>query len=201
MADFTRFRTSMGGFNRSDVTNYIETLCAEHAAALRQLRLEKETASAQAADLTIRLQQQEAENEALQKKLEETQTALDSTETALTEAMSMIEELEAKQAEEPEAPAEQAPDYTALELEAYRRAEATERLAAERADRLKLRLGDLLDHISARYEQAGQEIQVLSEDLRTNLQRLQETLSDLELIFDDTTGKFDGLEDEDLTEE
>ena len=91
-------------------------------------------------------------------------------------------------------------DYPALELEAYRRAEATERLAQERASRLRLQLNDLLDQVSARYEQTGQEIEALSEDIRANMKRLQDALSDLELIFDETTGKFDTM-DADLPEE
>lgn len=201
MADFMKFRSSVGGFNRSDVTNYIETLCADHTKALRTLQQEKETLSAQLADANIRLEQQSAEADALRRQLSDTETALASTEAALTEAMSMVEELEAKQAEQADVAAAETPDYPALELEAYRRAEATERLASERAARLQVRLGNLLDTISARYTQAGQDIQVLSEDLRTNLQRLQETLSDLELIFDDTVDRFDTLEDEDPSEE
>ena len=58
---------------------------------------------------------------------------------------------------------------TEQELEAYRRAEATERMAQERSMRLRHQLNDLLDQVSARYEQTGQEIEVLTEDIRTNM--------------------------------
>lgn len=189
MADFTKFRTSMGGFKRSDVTNYIENLCAEHMKIQKELRDDRDDLFARLNKSQEELQEQTDTVETLRQKLRETEMALSSTETALNEAMEMIEEQQA---------AEPSPDYAAMELEAYRRAEATERLASERALRLRQKLDDLLDGVSARYEQSGQEIQVLSEDLRNNLQRLQETLSDLELIFSETTENFDALDDVEL---
>ena len=48
MADFSKFRSSLNGFNRSDVAEYIETLCAEHQKALK-------TAQDDAADLAQKL--------------------------------------------------------------------------------------------------------------------------------------------------
>ena len=87
-------------------------------------------------------------------------------------------------------------DYPSLELEAYRRAEAMERLSAGRAARLRQQLSDLLDEVSSRYEQTGQEIQVLTEDIRTNLKRLEDTLSDLDAIFDEATEGFGAMEEE-----
>ena len=207
MADFTKFRTSMGGFKRSDVTNYIESLCAENMKIQKELRDERDdlfarlTASEKELQeeksllqdqLTAseeQLKEQASAVDGLRQQLRETEMSLSSTETALNEAMEMIEEYQS---------AEPTPDYTAMELEAYRRAEATERLASERAMRLRQKMDDLLDSVSARYEQSGQEIQVLSEDLRTNLQRLQETIAELELVFNETTDNFDKLDDEEL---
>ncbi len=189
MADFTKFRTSMGGFKRSDVTNYIENLCAEHMKVQKELRDERDDLFARLTKNEKELQEQTASVEALRQQLRETEMSLSSTENALNEAMEMLEEQQV---------AEPSPDYVAMELEAYRRAEATERLASERALRLRQKMDDLLDSVSSRYEQSGQEIQVLSEDLKNNLQRLQETIAELELIFNEATDSFDGLDDEEL---
>ena len=189
MADFTKFRTSMGGFKRSDVTNYIESLCAEHMKIQKELRDERDDLFARLNKAEKELQEQTASVDTLKQQLRETEMSLSSTETALNEAMEMIEEQQA---------AEPSPDYVAMELEAYRRAEATERLASERAMRMQQKLDDLLDGASARYEQSGQEIQVLSEDLKNNLQRLQETLAELDVFFAETASGFDALDDEDL---
>ena len=87
-----------------------------------------------------------------------------------------------------------APDYEDLELEAYRRAEAMERAANQRAAKLRAQLDELLEQMSTRYEEAGQEIQVLSEDIRINLKRLDETLSDLDAIFDEAKNGFEAME-------
>lgn len=96
-----------------------------------------------------------------------------------------------------EAPAEETPDYSSMELEAYRRAEAMERLSAERTAKLNQQLNELLDHVASRYEQTGTEIQALTEDIRINLKRLEESLSDLDVIFDETTQTFSELDTSD----
>ena len=189
MADFTKFRTSMGGFKRSDVTNYIENLCAAHAKTVKDLQEENASLQDRLSTSETQLGEQTAAVEGLRQQLRTTEMSLSSTEAALNEAMEMVEELKETVP---------APDYVAMELEAYRRAEATERLASERAMRLRQKMDDLLDSVSSRYEQSGQEIQVLSEDLRNNLQRLQETIAELELVFNETTDNFDKLDDEEL---
>lgn len=191
MADFTKFRTSVGGFNRSDVADYIEALCVEQKKALKALEDEKESLTSQLEEAQISLTSKEQETRELRQKLEETETALAASESALEEALELADAQTAKPKAEPQA--EQA-DYCAKELEAYRRAEAAERLAMERASRLRSRLSGLVDTMSGRYEQTGQEIQALSEDIRTNLQRMQEALSDLDVIFEESTDAFETLD-------
>ena len=70
-----------------------------------------------------------------------------------------------------------------------------ERAANQRAARLRVQLDELLEQVSGRYEEAGQEIQVLTEDIRINLKRLDETLSDLDAIFDETKNGFEAMEE------
>lgn len=195
MADFKKFRSSMGGFNRADVSNYIERLCAEYNRTEKKLREENEALTARIQVLEAEAAEKAAALEAANAKLTETETALASTESALEEALIMVDEQQALRAAEAEqAQQAEAAHYATMELEAYRRAEATERMAQERSTRLRQQLNDLLDQVSARYEQTGQEIEVLTEDIRTNMKRLQDALSDLELIFDETTGKFDTMD-------
>lgn len=201
MADITRFRTSMGGFNRADVAKYMETMAAEHNRVKKQLREENETLSARLAELEQKAAAQEAQLQELQKKLTDTETALSSTEAALEEALVMVEEQEALRAVQEAQQTEQDPDYAAMELEAYRRAEAMERTAQERSVRMRRKVGDFLDNLSARYEQTGQEVEALSTDIQTNLSRLQEALSDLDLIFEEASGSFDTLDADELPEE
>ena len=188
MADFSKFRTALNGFNRSDVANYIESSSAEHRSALQALQMQIDNLTGELAQAQSALDVQVSRNAELQKQLEETETALKSTEEALDEAMTMLTE-EPEPAEE-----EETPDYASMELEAYRRAEAMERASSERVAKVNQQLNDLLDQVSGRYEQTGQEIQVLTEDIRINLARLEEALSDLNVIFEDTTQTFDTMD-------
>jgi DNA repair exonuclease SbcCD ATPase subunit len=188
MADFSKFRTSIGGFNRSDVSDYMTKVAAEHQAILKQNQ--KETAE-------------------LQQRLRETEFSLDDALTQLNKAKADLEactaenaslraELEAAEAllaSQP-APQEPAPDYASMELEAYRRAEATERLASERSAKLRQQITDLLETSADRYEESGQEITALAEDIRANLKRLEESLSDLEVLFGDTADGLRKLDEE-----
>ena len=199
MDDFSKFRSALNGFHRADVTAYIEKLCAEHQKELKKAQDEAAGLSQQLEVAKAALLSEARRSEKLEAQLAETETALESTQAALEEALT----LPSPEPEEPEAlPAEELPeeeddmDYPTLELEAYRRAEAMERLSAGRAARLRQQLNDLLEQVSSRYEQTGQEIQVLTEDIRTNLKRLEDTLSDLDAIFDEATDGFDALDDE-----
>ena len=187
MADVIKFRSALNGFNRSDVAEYIEALCAKHQSTMQDSQDEIEILTQKLAQAQEELENQTAKTAAVEAELDQTQTALEATQKALEEALTALTEPAAAEPEE-------TPDYPSLELEAYRRAEAMERTSAERAVRLQQQLNDMLDQVSGRYEQTGQEIQVLTEDIRINLQRLQEALSDLEAIFDETTQSFEDMD-------
>ena len=176
MADFSKFRSSLGGFHRGDVANYIESLSREHAAAMKEK-------TGQIDALRAELEEAEAEKRALQDQLDDALAAL--------EAATAPAEDEAE--DETEAEVEEAPDYPKLELEAYRRAEATERLATQRAQQLKRELVDFLENTTARYQQTGEDIAALAEDLKSGLKRLEENLSELDLLFGETAEHLETL--------
>ena len=174
MADFSKFRSSLGGFHRGDVANYIESLSMQHAAAMKEK-------TGQIDALRAELQEAEAEKRALRDQLDDALAAL--------EAATAPAEDEAEEETEPE----EAPDYPKLELEAYRRAEATERLATQRAQQLKRELVDFLENTTARYQQTGEDIAALAEDLKSGLKRLEENLSELDLLFGETAEHLETL--------
>ena len=185
MADFSKFRSSLGGFHRGDVANYIESLSMQHAAAMKEKSGQIDALQAELLAARQKLQEAEEEKRALQIKLDDALAAL--------EAATAPAEDEAE--DETEAEVEEAPDYPKLELEAYRRAEATERLAARRAEQLSRQMQEFVAHISQRYAETGEEIAALSEDMRSDLQRLQDSLSDLESLFTETTDHFESVEE------
>lgn len=192
MSDFSKFRGSLGGFNRTDVADYIEKLCLTHAAELKERSRRAEELQTQLEETRAQLRETEADRDRLQAQLQEARDQLQEAQDALEAATAP--EPEPEEPEEAEAP-EEAPDYPSLELEAYRRAEATERLAARRAEQLSRQMQEFVAHISQRYAETGEEIAALSEDMRSDLQRLQDSLSDLESLFTETTDHFESVEE------
>lgn len=195
MSDFSKFRGSLGGFNRTDVADYIEKLCLTHAAELKERSRRAEELQTQLEETRAQLRETEADRDRLQDQLQEARDQLQEAQDALEAATAP--EPEPEEPEEPEAveAPEEAPDYPSLELEAYRRAEATERLAARRAEQLSRQMQEFVAHISQRYAETGEEIAALSEDMRNDLQRLQDSLSDLESLFTETTDHFESVEE------
>lgn len=195
MSDFSKFRGSLGGFNRTDVADYIEKLCLTHAAELKERSRRAEELQTQLEETRAQLRETEADRDRLQDQLQEARDQLQEAQDALEAATAPEPEPEEpEEPEEVEAP-EEAPDYPSLELEAYRRAEATERLAARRAEQLSRQMQEFVAHISQRYAETGEEIAALSEDMRSDLQRLQDSLSDLESLFTETTDHFESVEE------
>ena len=179
MADFSKFRSSLGGFHRGDVANYIESLSMQHAAAMKEKSGQIDALQAELLAARQKLEEAEAEKRALQDQLDD--------------ALAELEAATAPDEAEEETEAEETPDYPKLELEAYRRAEATERLATQRAQQLKRELVDFLENTTARYQQTGEDIAALAEDLKSGLKRLEENLSELDLLFGETAEHLETL--------
>ena len=191
MADFSKFRTAVSGFNRTDVVNYIESASMEHQKALRKLTDERDKLAAENAQLQTqltglqaRLIQVQADNDALTEQVStlaqegsDLAEQLKAAEAARAEAAAQpqpapeagpIEEEPA--AETPEAPAQE-PSFTEKELTAYRRAEQTERNAAVRARRIYTQLSNLCEDARSRYLDSGEEIAALAAALRERFGR------------------------------
>lgn len=96
MADFSKFRTAVSGFNRTDVVNYIESASVEHQKALRKLTDERDRLSSENADLqaqltalTARLQAAQQENDEAAAEL---QAAKQDNESLAAEVQKLSEE-------------------------------------------------------------------------------------------------------------
>lgn len=185
MADFSKFRSSLGGFHRGDVATYIETLCRTHGAELKERDGRIESLTAALAEAQGQREEAIAQAEALRRQVEELETQLEAATAPPPEEEEALSEDAADETE--------VPDYPTLELEAYRRAEATERLASQRAQQLKRELVDFLENTTARYQQTGEDIAALAEDLKRGLLRLEENLSELDLLFNETTEQLETI--------
>ena len=157
MATTLNFRTSMRGFNREDVIQYIEYSNAKHANQLNQLmneneelRRKAEQASANA-ELTARIAQLEEEKAQLQAQLEE--------------AKATKEEANANSA-------------SALELETYRRAEQFERNAKARADQIYRQATGTIAQATTQVDNAAVIFQQLAGQVNEQMTQLQQAVND-----------------------
>lgn len=219
MSDFSKFRTAVSGFNRTDVVNYIESTSIEHQKALRKLTDERDKLAAENARLQVelaglqkRLEQAQADNDALSEQVNTLAQEGSDLAEQLKKSEEARQELLARpvpqpaepeeptpQPEEPEteaAPEEpaQEPSLTEKELTAYRRAEQTERNAAVRARRIYAQLSNLCEDARTRYMDSGEEIAALAADLSTGLSRLQDAFAEVQVIFDDAQNAFDDMQ-------
>ena len=123
-----RFRTAVGGFHKGDVTEYLVKLNEEHRAALAEL--EKKAAAL------------EQENESLRQAVDRNRLEeLESQNRALVQQVQTLEAQVEKQTLTGD------PELREKELEAYRRAEAMERRAAQRYRQVKGQVEEISGHM------------------------------------------------------
>ena len=157
----SKFRSAFNGFNREDVVHYLEYLNSKHTAQVNQLtseadflrtKLETQAPSQEQADTIAAL---EAERDALRAQVEALQVR--------------CEELERTTAAPVCTPAE--------ELEVYRRAERTERMARERADLICRQTNVVLGEASVKVNDFATQVGPMADELLVQLSRLQATVS------------------------
>ena len=163
MAQHT-FRNAFNGFNREDVVNYIEYLNAQHAAELNRLQSEIDYLRSNASEAP-------ADNE-----LVETQAA------RIRELFDLCKEKDAAIAELTARLEEQAQpaafrSCTEEELEAYRRAERTERLARERAEQVYHQTNAILSDATAKVDEAAAAMGRMTDHVSGQLSQLQDAVS------------------------
>lgn len=156
-----KFRSAFNGFNREDVVSYLEYLNNKHAAQINQLTAEAET---------------------LRSRLETAQPCEDQSEQIAAleqerdELRSQLEQLQARFDALQQAPA--APVITPdTELEIYRRAERTERLARERADLIYKQANGILTEVTVRVNDMAAQVMPAADQILSQLQQLQDTVS------------------------
>lgn len=159
------FRTAVRGFHRADVVNFIEETTLAHEKKLRKLKEEK-------AELQAQLSAALAEKEQLAMQLEMLQSRT-------VQESAYDDQVVSDCAAEPF-------DLDAMELAAYRRAEAAERSAQQRANQLLRQVDTLVEDTGARFSCSADEIAALGSDVQSGLERLQEAFAELNLLLEST---------------
>lgn len=188
------FRSSLHGFNRQDVANYLEYLNNRHAAQVNQLNTDLEELRRQvqtpAADpqrlilesrcreLEQQLRQAQSERDEALAQKEETLRKLEDARKDREDALLRVsgEKLDANR-----------------ELEAYRRAERTERVARERAEQVYSETGTVLTQASNRIDTALRQMTGISRQVSTQLDTLQAAISSSRLALQDAADTIEKL--------
>ena len=147
------FRSSLHGFNRMDVVQFIQKTTSEHELELRRLAEERTRQQEE-------LEQQKKELAARQEESER----------------------QKELAEQPTA-AVQKPRYDEMELTAYRRAEQTERMARERAAASAVRMRSAFEQAEEKLKARRQDITGLSDRFHADYDRLKQALDSVQDVF------------------
>lgn len=188
------FRSSLHGFNRQDVANYLEYLNNRHAAQVNQLNTDLEALRRQAeapaedpqrAALETRCQELEQQLAAARKERDE----------ALAQKEAVEQKLEAAQRDREEALLRSSGEKLDAnrELEAYRRAERTERVARERAEQVYSETSTVLTQASNRIEAALRQMTGISQQVTGQLDTLQTAIVSSRLALQDAAQTIDKL--------
>lgn len=188
------FRSSLHGFNRQDVANYLEYLNNRHAAQVNQLNTDLEALRRQAAAPV-----EDPQRAALEARCRELEQQLEAARQERDEALAQREAAEQKLAS-----ARQDREEALLwscgekleanrELEAYRRAERTERMARERAEQVYSETGTVLTQASNRIEAALRQMTGISQQVTGQLDTLQTAIASSRLALQDAAQTIDKL--------
>ena len=167
------FRSAFNGFNREDVVRYLEYINTKHNTQLNQLNTENDylrtklSAVEPDADLA-------QEREMLMERVRELEERCAQLEEQLTAAQTAAAQV-VPVAVQTEVPALQY--STSEELEAYRRAERTERMARERAELVYHQVNGVLAEATAKVDGVAADIGVMADQVMTQLSQLQIAVS------------------------
>lgn len=162
------FRSAFNGFNRDDVVRYLEYINAKHTAQVNQLTSEADYLRSKL-DIQQDTQDQQEQVAALQAEVAELKKQLE-------EALAAKETLEQQLCAAPAAvPAVQASPEQ--ELEAYRRAERTERIAKERAELVYHQVNGVLADATVKVDAVATEISTMADQVMLQLSQLQSAVS------------------------
>ena len=167
------FRSAFNGFNREDVVKYIEYINAKHTAEINHLTSDVDYLQAQ---LETSVSQREA-IAALEAERDDLKAQLEAMAARVAELEAgrddLKAQLEIERASVPETPAAVSVVDPSAELEAYRRAERTERKAKEHAELIYHQVNGVLAEGAMKVEGVASQIGGMADQVMSQLTQLQ----------------------------
>lgn len=181
------FRSAFNGFNREDVVHYLEYLNKKHAAQVEQLHTENNLLQKK---LDAQPEMDSEQTEALHRQIEALTEELDRSKEESRALLEKLDRLEGelRQTKQEQAAASHQADQ---ELEAYRRAERTERMARERAEQVYRQTNGVLADATVKVDEAAEQIASISEHVMSQLDLLREAVgSSKQALADAASGLY-----------
>ncbi len=201
MAATDNFRSSLHGFNRADVVQFIQQQTAMHEKAMRTLKEENTRLQEALAEARAEIDSLNAEKEVLILELEAARIAVIEEEEPVAES---APELEAPimpatsvASVAPTAPiaAPTATDFNEMELAAYRRAEMTERMARERAAASAERIKAIFMQTDEKLAISAQDIATVYDAFKNDYEQLQQLLVAVRAIVGESSAGMKAVAD------
>ena len=194
MAEQKTFRTALNGFNREDVVRYIEYLNAQHAFELNRLNSELAYLRNQFEQASAAPAAPAADDEVVEQQAARIRELFDLNKAQEQQIAELTAKLNEAQGQAAAATSEQARLNADLdqalqqqdsyksrveeELEAYRRAERTERMARERAEQLYRQANAILADATTKVDDAAALLGKMSDKVMGELSELQGAVAD-----------------------
>ena len=164
-----KFRSAFNGFNREDVVHYIEFANSRHEAEVNQLKEQIEFYRKELAAQSVAAQQAEKERSAaLEQKCADLETENEALRQQLAEASQ-------KQSSVDE------------ELEAYRRAERTERMAKARVSQMYAQANAAIADTAANLDTAASNLGAVAQEALDRIQALQTAITGSKQVITDAS--------------
>lgn len=212
MAATDNFRSSLHGFNRTDVVQFIQQQTAAHDKAMRTLKDENTRLQEALTEARTELEALKAENESLLLEIEVTRLALAEAKEAPVEepvvapapvvapVAPVVDEpivapTTVAPAVVPEMPSPASSDFNELELMAYRRAEMTERMARERAEASAQRMKAIFTQADEKLTVSANDISTIISTFQQDYEKLQQILTELRGIVDESSSDMKAASD------
>lgn len=175
MAELQNFRSALNGFNREDVVRYLEYINNKHTAQINQHKSELQQLQAELTALRAA-----AESNSLAAQLEAAESRAAALEAELALVTQELEEFKTR-------PDPLPPQRSEEELEAYRRAERTERLARERAEQLCAQATGILADATAKVDEAAGQISAMADTVAAQLSAFQSAVTGSKSALEDAS--------------
>ena len=194
------FRSALHGFNREDVVRFIEQNTAMHEQELSKKDSEIDRLVEDLKQTQEALQVMTEENARLHELLANAQAAPKIEDSfdfeAPTEENAPADPLDCPITPTLEqVPPEPREDIAQMELNAYRRAELTERIARERANAVYDQIANVFEQSTMKLTDTHQDMDVMAATVQENLRQLESMLDNLRAVYAETNDAFRSVSD------